>query len=225
MKKTDDNQPVKDESQDSSEETSNPEKPVSKKRKIVGGIFRVIFPFRAMRESISVAKRSYQQSKDNLKYIRELKEEAREAIKGSKNRQQKNDQFETTMKKFAPDFQTENDAYSFFLKKKRILLLGAFIFLTTGVLGLCVGFIDGAFKAILLSSMSLASSQPLFFILALSAQLRLWQLETRRLSVEERGGLQDFIKERRGWYWEVIDPQFGYKSDHPNPVVKEIKND
>lgn len=229
MKKTDDQPDLsEEESQKTSEETntsSKEEKPLSKKRKFFRGFFRVVFPFWSIRQSISVAKKSYQQSKDNLQYIRALKDDAKAAVQASKEKERKNDQFESTMHKYAPDYQAENDAYSYFLRKKRTLLSGALFFLIMGVIGLCTGLIDGQFKRILLSCMTIIASQPLFFVLALGSQLRLWQLETRRLSVEERGGLQDFMKERNGWYWEVIDPQLGYKLNHPNPVVKEIKND
>ncbi|UUZ48503.1 hypothetical protein LP420_38145 [Massilia sp. B-10] len=61
----------------------------------------------------------------------------------------------------------------------------------------------------LLAIATLLAAPPLFFMTALSAQLRLWQLRTRRLSKEERGGLRDFIGERRRWYLEVLNPELG----------------
>jgi hypothetical protein len=50
-----------------------------------------------------------------------------------------------------------------------------------------------------------------FFMVALSAQLRLWQLRTRRLSQTEKGSLQDFISEIRGWWWTVLNPELSRK--------------
>jgi hypothetical protein len=82
-------------------------------------------------------------------------------------------------------------------------------------LGTCCAFVLMALYALargkLLGIATLLSCLPLFFMACLSAQLRLWQLRTKRLSQEERGGLKDFIREIDGWYWEVLNPEFGKK--------------
>ena len=58
--------------------------------------------------------------------------------------------------------------------------------------------------------LSIATAMPLLFAMALSAQLRLWQLKTQRLSKEEKGGLKDFIRENRNWFRQLLDPEYGH---------------
>ncbi|AXQ51004.1 hypothetical protein DZC31_30300 (plasmid) [Stenotrophomonas rhizophila] len=63
----------------------------------------------------------------------------------------------------------------------------------------------------MLGGLSLLVSQPAFFLAALGAQLRLWQLKTKRLSVEERGGVRDFMADYPDWFWQLINPEMSMK--------------
>jgi hypothetical protein len=54
--------------------------------------------------------------------------------------------------------------------------------------------------------------------MALSAQLRLWQLKTQRLSKEEKGGLKDFIRENRtgSGSCSILNTATGKEAGHEN---------
>ena len=62
------------------------------------------------------------------------------------------------------------------------------------------------------SLLSIATASPLLFALALSAQFRMWQLTTRRLSAAEHGGFNDFKIENPDWLLKTLNPQIGKTS-------------
>lgn len=157
-------------------------------------------PGRAIGMNIRQLKRAKQVHAENIVYIRALFDEARrshekvgaKAVIGS---------FEDVMRSRPPEAPSIAMLKRRFLRQKRLAL------------GTCAALIALSLMALANGSMlgiaTLVSAPPLFFMAALSAQLRLWQLRTRRLSREEKGGLRDFIAGQKTWYLEVLDPELG----------------
>lgn len=178
---------------------------------------RLLTPIPAMRRSATLAKKEFGRTRDNLVLLKDLGGDARKAvvhgIKGEESK--RNDSFEMVMRNASQEGVTQTDLYRIFLRKKRIALGTAAFFLLLGVYGMVGGMFYGNPRGVVLGLISLVSSQPVFFMLALGAQLRLWQLRTHRLSREERGGLKDFMREARGWWWMTLDPEFGRGRKQP----------
>jgi hypothetical protein len=177
---------------------------------ILKGAGRVVlflaWPWRAVRTTFTHLGNAKEAHRQNIVYIKDLFNQAsgkagkatpESAAPGAQS-------FAEAMASRGPGAPGIEDLLKRFLRQKRLAL------------GTCCAFVLMALYALargnLLGIATLLSCLPLFFMACLSAQLRLWQLRTRRLSREERGGLKDFIREIDGWYWEVLDPEFGKKS-------------
>jgi len=175
--------------------------------------WRVFLPFSAMKRTVVLAKKEVERTKESLGALKELGDEARkaivESIKGPK--EQRNDSFADAMSRRSANALSEEELYRYFLRKKRIAIGTAAFFVLMGVYGVLGGIWFGHNRGIALGAISLVASQPVFFMVALGAQLRLWQLRTHRLSKEEKGGLGDFMREVKGWWWVTLDPEFGRK--------------
>lgn len=184
----------------------------NKKIKAAGkALWRIVFPFSAMRNTVALIEKELQTTKQNLDAIKELGIEAKEKFSDTlKNKKQiRNDSFEEAMRRRSKDALSEKELYASFLRDKRVALGVGLLFVIFSMYGLLDGIALANGRGILLSVMSLIASQPLFFLVALRAQLRLWQLQTRRLSIEEKGGLNDFMREVPDWVWVTLDPEFG----------------
>lgn len=175
--------------------------------------WRVLLPFSAMRRTVVLAKKEAERTKESLGALKELGDNARktivEGIKGPK--EQRNDSFADAMSKRTANALSEDELYRYFLGKKRVALGTAAFFALMALYGVLGGIWFGHNRGIALGAISLLASQPVFFMVALGAQLRLWQLRTRRLSKEEKGGLGDFMREVKGWWWVTLDPEFSRK--------------
>ncbi|WP_028229512.1 hypothetical protein [Paraburkholderia ferrariae] len=175
--------------------------------------WRVLLPFAAMRRTVALAKKEAERTKESLGALKELGDDARktivEGIKGPK--EQRNDSFSDAMSKRSENALSEDELYRYFLGKKRVAIGTAAFFALMALYGMLGGIWFGHNRGIALGAISLLASQPVFFMVALGAQLRLWQLRTHRLSKEEKGGLGDFMREVKGWWWVTLDPEFGRK--------------
>ena len=175
--------------------------------------WRVLLPFSAMKRTVVLAKKEVERTKKSLGALKELSDEARktivEGIKGPK--EQRNDSFADAMSRRSRSALSEEELYRYFLGKKRIAIGTAAFFALMGLFGVLGGIWFGHSRGIALGAISLVASQPVFLMVALGAQLRLWQLRTHRLSKEEKGGLEDFMREVKGWWWVTLDPEFGRK--------------
>lgn len=167
--------------------------------KVVLSVLRL--PWRAVRMNIAQLKNAKKVHADNILYIRTLLDQATRKSKQRKNGKTVNGTFDQVINSRAPGAPSIETLQRRFLRQKRLAL------------GTCAAIIAislyALFNGSLLAIATLVSSPPLFFMAALSAQLRLWQLRTRRLSSEEKGGLHDFIAERPAWYFEVLNPEIG----------------
>jgi hypothetical protein len=188
------------------------------KAKKAGRIFlRLVFPFAAIKRTKELALQEVERNKENFSYINDLRKRAQEAA-----RRKKPDNVEVDVG-FAESLASRGegalcleDLQVAFLRRKRWALAAGAFFLAVSVMGFLEGLLAGSLKQILLSFGSVAVALPAFFLIALSAQHRLWQLAKKRLSVEERGGLEDFLKETPAWWLMVLNPS--------GRVSKEAKN-
>lgn len=168
-----------------------------------GGVLLSVvrLPFRAVRMNIVQLKKARQVHADNIVYIRSLyRQITKNDSEGTSDAVTTSD-FAKVMRSRPEGAPSIEALKRRFLRQKRLALATCAAIIALSLYALSSGS--------LLALATLISSPPLFFMAALSAQLRLWQLRTKRLSVEEKGGLRDFIRERRTWYLEVLNPEFG----------------
>ena len=181
-------------------------------RKTGGAAWRVLMPFSAMRGTYNAFRNEAQRNRENIAAIRELGKTARDALLA--RRDVRDQTFDEAMQNRAPGALPEADLYRFFLRRKRAAICAIFLFLIMAVLGVLKGVSVDSLRIVVLAVISVVASLPVFFVLALGAQLRLWQLTTRRLSKAEHGGLQDFMRQP-GWWQAVLDPEIGRSNRRP----------
>ena len=182
-------------------------------KKIALGTGRAIWtllalPWRAVKMNMTFLLRAKETHRSNIVMIRDL---AQQAARGKKDKSKDAStpelSFEEVMNARGPGAPTMEQLERRFLLQKRLALWTCLAFAMLALFAIARGS--------LLGIATLLTSLPLFFMAALSAQLRLWQLRTCRLSRAEKGGLLDFIKEIKGWYWEVLDPEYGKNRGDP----------
>lgn len=185
----------------------------SRLRKAGRVAWRLISPLPAMRKSVSLAKVEVERARENLTALKGLGSDARRAVADSIRGPRKavDVSFEAAMRNRSRDALSQTELYRYFLRRKRAALLAAAFFTVLSLYGVLGGAWYGDTRGVMLGMVSLVASQPVFFLVALGAQLRLWQLRTRRLSKEEKGGFSDFIREVEGWWWVTMDPEFGQR--------------
>lgn len=175
-------------------------------KKIAKGTGKVVWtllslPWRAVKMNLSFVRRAKETHRSNIVMIRDMVRDVSRSSKRKAAEAVTEQSFDEALESRGPDAPTIEQLERRFLLQKRLSLWTCLAFVVLALYGIAHGS--------LLAIATLVSSPPLFFMAALSAQLRLWQLRTRRLSRAERGGLVDFIREIRGWYWEVLDPEYG----------------
>ena len=176
----------------------------------------VFTPIPAVRKTYALTKNELERTKGNLVLLKGMGEEARQAVLNSKkDRSAHNDSFEAVMNEVESDTFTRSDLYRAFLRKKRIALGMAAFFVLFGVYGIASGLLHDDVKGAVLGILSLVASQPVCFLIALGAQLRLWQLRTGRLSREERGSLRDYTRDEKNWWLKTLDPEIGHERGKP----------
>ena len=180
----------------------------SRLRRAGGTALRILFPFSAMRQSAELARREMDRTKSNLIVLRELGQGARDAIAGPKAGDARNESFDDAMARRRPDAMTAPELRSHFLWRKRIAIGAAFVFLISAIVKVALGLLSHSTRDVVLGAACGLGGQPLMFVIALGAQLRLWQLDNHRLSISERDGLQDFMRECPGWLRATLNPEF-----------------
>ncbi|WP_175190012.1 MULTISPECIES: DotA/TraY family protein [Achromobacter] len=96
----------------------------------------------------------------------------------------------------------------FLMRKRLALALGGLLLMLPGI-GFLASADHGDLAGMGLAAMSAGASGVASFLWALSAQFRLWQLRTRRLSRADRGGFEDFRREERDWALQALSPEIG----------------
>lgn len=162
---------------------------------------RLFLPTYAFRKNVQSLKAVKQQHAENIVYIKDLiararEQKARAEQKGEAATAEQG--FEEMMRRRAVGAPSIADLQRRFLFQKRLAIAVGSVFLLMGVYALSRGNLLGIF--------TLVAGLPVMFMASLTAQFRLWQLRSRRLSRAEHGGLNDFTKEP-GWFASVLDPE------------------
>ncbi|MDN7936180.1 hypothetical protein QZM52_33405 [Burkholderia metallica] len=162
---------------------------------------RLFVPFYASRKNVQSFKAAKQQHDENIVYIKELyaraKRNARAEQQGEGDTAMERG-FEEMMRSRSVGAPNIADLQRRFLFQKRLAIGTGAVFLLMAVYALSRGNLFGIF--------TIVAGLPVMFMASLTAQFRLWQLQNRRLSRAERGGLNDFMREP-GWFVSVIDPE------------------
>jgi hypothetical protein len=167
---------------------------------------RVMFPFDSIRQTTHLARQEARRTLDNLHLLKDMGKQARQAVTtGISEDRRKNESFAAAMNRCNSQARLRQQ----FLFKKRCAIGVAFFFALMALLTFASGLHHASTRSVVLSLLCLAASQPLLFILALGTQLRLWQLETGRLSIEEQGGLKDFMRAHPCWWCITLNPELG----------------
>ena len=166
---------------------------------------RMLLPFPAMRKTMVHAKKEMARTREGLGMLKQLGIQAKD-VAGRRPRV-RHGQFAEVMHARSTDALSQEGLVRFFLRRKRLVLGSATIFAMASVYAFINCLLHGKHGGMLMAVVSLASSLPVFFTLALGSQLRLWQLTTKRLSAEEHGSLQDFMREVPHWWWVTLDPR------------------
>lgn len=179
------------------------------------GIVRVLFPFHAIRRTAHLAKQEAQRTQENVVMLRDMADQARRSLASNKDHQANiadsdsiDDSFEAVMARRKPGALPIPQLRHNFLSKKRAALGMATFFLIAATIQIGWGLAISSPRPVFLGILCLISSQPLCFVIALSAHFRIWQLDNRRLSRMEKGGLSDFRHEVPRWWLSVLDPEF-----------------
>jgi hypothetical protein len=98
-----------------------------------------------------------------------------------------------------------------FRNRKRAALGGGFIVIVVNMIGVAAAAAHGDVLHAVMGLMSMSAECFVMFALALSNQFRLWQLQVRRLSRSEHGGLEDFRAENPNWIWLTLSPDICVK--------------
>ncbi len=158
-------------------------------KRILKTTFSIIFPLKGI---LSSAKLFANSTKNNLKTASHIKNMATELYESTKYTTINNDSFDNAIKRSG---QTVEQLIVIFKRKKNINLSALYIFCILSILSIIHSFINLSKYGFLYSSISLISFFCIFFMLSFSNQFRLWQLNERRLSIDEKGGLMDFMRE------------------------------
>lgn len=162
---------------------------------------RLFLPFYAFRKNVQSFKAAKQQHDENIVYIKELYARAKRNARAEQQGEgdtAKEQGFEEMMRSRSVGAPSVADLQRRFLFQKRLAIGTGAFFLLMAVYALSRGNVFGIF--------TLVAGLPVMFMASLTAQFRLWQLQNRRLSRAERGGLNDFMREP-GWFVSVIDPE------------------
>lgn len=182
-------------------------KTFGKFRRAGGTVLKVLFPFSAMRQTAELAQREAERTRSNLVVLKRLGRDARDAIAGPRSSEAVDETFDEAMRRRRPDAMSAADLRKHFLLRKRIAIFAAAFFFLTALGQAVLGIWMDSVRAVVLAALCGLSFQPMFFVITLGAQLRIWQLDTRRLSSSEHGGIKDFMRECPSWWLITLDPE------------------
>lgn len=179
----------------------------SRLRRAGGAALKFLFPFSAIRQTATLARREADRTRANMIVLKDLGKSAREAVAGPPSTERRDEAFDTAISRRRPNAMNTVDLRKHFLWRKRIALFAAALFFSSALLQVIAGAWSHSIRAIVLGAVCGIGFQPMFFVIALSAQLRIWQLDTHRLSASERGGLRDFVRECPKWWRVTLNPE------------------
>lgn len=165
-------------------------------RKTGSVLYRTILPFSAMRQSAQLVKNEIAVHKENVNMLKEMGSEAKQALQAKKEK--------TASMTFAQAVGTNSkvieDLHRGILRQKQYFLLFGALFIVFEILIAGIAIYKHDTRAIFFALISVVITFGLMFVAALGKQLRLWQLQTHRLSVDEQGGFDFFVKENPNWW-------------------------
>jgi len=171
-------------------------------RKTGSVLYRTILPFSAMRQSARLVKNEIAVHKENVNMLKEMGSEAKQALQAKKEK--------TASMTFAQAVGTNSkvieDLYRGILRQKQYFLLFGALFIVFELLIAGIAVYKHDTSAIFFALISVVITFGLMFVAALGKQLRLWQLQTHRLSVDEQGGFDFFVKENPTWWILTLSP-------------------
>ncbi|ENV52031.1 hypothetical protein L292_3172 [Acinetobacter junii CIP 107470 = MTCC 11364] len=157
-------------------------------------LYHTLLPIAAIRTSVKLVRKEVAIHKDNIQRIKSLKDEASESL--SSQREVKNDSFTDAV---GTDEEHIKQLQNSFVQQKKYYLIFGVVFLIFESLMLVISLIKQDLSATFFLFMSVLITVLLTFIAMMGKQLRIWQLKTRRLSIEEKGGFDSFVKENPDW--------------------------
>ncbi|OWY39310.1 hypothetical protein CEK28_08825 [Xenophilus sp. AP218F] len=185
-------------------------------KKGLRGVVRIVFPFQAIIRSVELTRDQVDQHRANMGRLKAMWGEARATLQDEQVTPPNGQSFQQAIAHRAPEALSVAELYRFFLRRKRWALAFAFGFFLVNLVPLTSALAHHLVVRVLFSLAAIVVSSAVLFVIALGAELRLWQLRTQRLSVEEHGGLNDLMA-TPGWIWQVLDPEIRFKrSTQPN---------
>ncbi|WP_241136396.1 DotA/TraY family protein [Achromobacter insuavis] len=174
-------------------------------------VSNVLLPFKAMRNSVWVAQDAARRTKEDMRLLGHMAKAAKAAAEQSAEGEgQASLGFEQAMATRRPGALSVTALRCHFLWRKRAALAAGSILALIALVGIAGALAIGSSGMAVLSLLSVVATTGYCFILALGAQHRIWQLDTRRLSADEKGGLEDFKKET-AWVVDTLSLQAGKK--------------
>jgi len=166
------------------------------------GLLNIIWPWSAVKGTLKHFRAAKDAHAGNLVYIRDLYRHSRSKLgnEGIDPSPRHDISFENALARHPAPEQRLARLKRFYLFQKRLMLI-------TGAV-ICVMSICAIANGRWLAIATILSSVPLLFMGSLSSTFRLWQLRSRRLSRQEHGGLNDFIRENPDWVAQVLNPEF-----------------
>ncbi|WP_323568358.1 hypothetical protein [Pseudomonas sp. AB12(2023)] len=189
-------------------------------KKTLWTVWNVILPFASFKRTVVLAKREVERNKENLEYLRYLNAEAKRTLFGEDTSTaeqtaksiQSNDvfskenerSFSEVIASRSPDSPSIEALHRSFLFKKRWAVFVGLGFTIFGLFGIGESLAHSNYKGLMLALISILVTLPMFYVAALGAQLRIWQIRTGRLSKAERGDLYHFIEDFPNWWLQVL---------------------
>lgn len=166
-------------------------------KKVINTTFNILFPFKSIKKSASLFINT---TKNSVETAGNIKNMVSDLYESTKIETKRNDAFESAIENSGS---TVNELIFMFKRKKNIYLAALYFFCILAITSIIYSFITSSSYSFLFSCISLCACFGIFFLLAFSAQFRLWQLKVRRLSIEEKGGISDFMNESN-WFFSSL---------------------
>lgn len=182
-------------------------------KKGLRGAVRIVFPFRAIIRSVELTRDQVDQHRENMERLKAMWGEARATLH-DEQAPSNGQSFQQAIAQRKPDALSVAELYRFFLRRKRWALAFGLGFFLLNLVPLTSALAHHLVVRVLFSIAAIVVSCAVLFVIALGAELRLWQLRTQRLSAEEHGGLNDLMA-TPGWVWQVLDPELRFKRATP----------
>lgn len=166
-------------------------------KKVVKTTFNILFPFKSIKKSASLF---IDTTKNTVQTAGNIKNMVSDLYEETKIKTKRNDSFESAIENSGL---TINELIFLFKRRKNIYLISLYFFCILAIASIIYSFTTVSSNSFLFSCISLCACFCIFFLLAFGAQFRLWQLNVRRLSIEEKGGIRDFMKESN-WFFSSL---------------------